>query len=487
MNQEKIELIPLDAIGSSDGNRKHGGFDPVKLQELADSIKAAGVLQPVLVRKNPDPAATAPEYELVAGERRWRAARLAGLQTVPCLVRELDDITCLKIQTIENLQREDLHPLDEADGYARLIERAGYDVDHLALEVGRSPSYVYQRLKLRELIPEAQRLLLEGKMTAGHAILIARLQPKSQASALKELVGWNGEPISVRHLGDWIQRSVLMELSKACWKLDDADLVAKAGSCQACPKRTGYQPALFADVCSDGKKDYCLDRACFAKKQQAILARRRAELTGVPHLEAVSGYTGGQTPRGALAPWDWTECKKSEPGAKRVLIVGGESPGRLTYGKARKEATARVSPEAKAERQKQERKEAVEQQYRKELYARTVAAAAKKLKQSLSKEVLRLVVRSLYQDSCDNGELGELEGWESEEAAARAIGKMDEATLRLTLLKLALAQHIEYASWNRGGDTLLEAAKFYQVDLKAARKEAGNQVKAGAQQPEASE
>lgn len=473
---ETIQQIALQELVPCPDNRLVGGFDEGKLLQLAESIAAIGVQQPAVVRPKGD------GYELVAGERRWRAACLAGLQTLPCIVRELDDVACLRIRLIENLQREDIHPLDEADGYGRLIERAGYDVEKLATEVHKSASYVYQRLKLRDLVPEARKLLVDGVIQAGHAILIARLTPKIQAEAIKELIGWSDETVSVRHLDEWIHRHVLMELSKACWKLDDEDLVPKAGSCKACPKRTGFQPALFADMSNGGKHDYCTDRVCFSKKQQALINKKRKELKDVPHLEAVQGWGGGGTPKGALSSYDWTECKKSEPGAQRVLIVGGETPGRLTYGKARKEAVARLdpSPEAKAERQKQERKQAVEEQYRKELYARTVAAAEKRLRQSLDPELLRLALRCFYTGSYESaGALVELEGWEGEDAAVRAIGKMDEAELRLTLLKLAIAEHIEVAYWRKGGDPLLEAAKLYEVDLKEARKEAVNQVKAG--------
>ena len=178
---DELAKLPLDLL-------QRGKYQPrldmrqETLQELADSIKAAGVLQPAVVRKR-DVGFNA--YELVAGERRWRAARLAGLETLPCVVRDLDDLTVLKIQTIENLQREDIHPLDEADGYARLIQRAGYDVEHLAQEVGRSASYVYQRLKLKDLIPEARKRFIEGAIQAGHAILMARLQPPEHGQSVR--------------------------------------------------------------------------------------------------------------------------------------------------------------------------------------------------------------------------------------------------------------------------------------------------------------
>ena len=122
---KEIQEIALERLYPSEGNRRIGGFDEQKLQQLADSIKAVGVQQPAVVRLGRKAAesvgravgvkveATELRYEIVAGERRWKAATLAGLATLPCVIRELDDVTVIKIQTIENLQREDIHPLDE--------------------------------------------------------------------------------------------------------------------------------------------------------------------------------------------------------------------------------------------------------------------------------------------------------------------------------------------------------------------------------------
>jgi len=337
MNQ--ILDIPLNEILPHPANRKIGGFDQAKLEQLAESIKAVGVQQPAVVR----PGKTSP-YELVAGERRWRASRIAGIPTLPCIVRDLDDATTLRIQIIENLQREDVHPLDEADGYARLIEDGKYDVEAVASELGKSASYVYQRLKLRELIPSAREMLVDGTITAGHAILIARLGPEQQELVIKEAFrGWRNEIPSVRAIDEWIHREILMELAKASWKKDDAILVPAAGSCSACPKRTGFSPALFADV---GKKDHCLDRACFAAKGVALVARKREELKGEEHLEVFDGYSQTKTPTGVLESWEWTECKKKDEGAVKILVVDGATPGRITYGKKRASFSGRpTTPE----------------------------------------------------------------------------------------------------------------------------------------------
>jgi ParB family transcriptional regulator, chromosome partitioning protein len=139
-------------------------FDEEQLVSLAASIRAVGVLQPVLVR----PAG--PErYELVAGERRWRAARRAGLQTIPALVRQTEDVGSLEQALVENLHRSDLNPLEEAAAYQQLIEEFDHTQEEVATRVGRSRSAVANTLRLLHLPPSIQRLLQEGQLSAGHA------------------------------------------------------------------------------------------------------------------------------------------------------------------------------------------------------------------------------------------------------------------------------------------------------------------------------
>lgn len=174
--------LPLEQLAPSPTNPRKT-FDDVKLDELARSIGQHGILEPILVRRDPDPEPPV-VYEVVAGERRYRAATIAEVETVPCIVRELTDREVLEIQVIENLQRDDLHPLEEAEGYSALVKQAGYDVEKIAERIGRSKKYVYDRVKLLELVPELRGPFLEGEITAGHAILLARLSPDDQKRAL---------------------------------------------------------------------------------------------------------------------------------------------------------------------------------------------------------------------------------------------------------------------------------------------------------------
>ncbi len=136
----------------------------------------------------PLPKGAADTYELVAGARRYRASKLAQRETIPATVRELTDAQSLELQVIENVQRVDVHPLDEAQGYAALIELQPetYTVESIASRVGRSPAYVSGRLRLIQLIPEAKQAFYDDKLTVAHAFEIARLQPNDQRRALQE-------------------------------------------------------------------------------------------------------------------------------------------------------------------------------------------------------------------------------------------------------------------------------------------------------------
>lgn len=178
-----FQIVPLSELRECPLNpRKH--FDQARLDELARSMAPpVGVLEPLLVR----PAKGKTPYEIVAGARRFRAAQIAGLAAVPVLVRSLTDAQVLELMVIENNQRDDVHPLEEADGYAQLmaLDRA-YTVEAIAARTGKSASYIYRRLKLRDLIPAARQAFEADELTAAHAERLARLTPDQQTDALKE-------------------------------------------------------------------------------------------------------------------------------------------------------------------------------------------------------------------------------------------------------------------------------------------------------------
>lgn len=267
---EQLEDLALDRIDASPTNPRKR-FDPVKLAELADSIRGKGLIQPVTVRP-----VTGSRYELVVGERRYRASGLAGCATILCIVRTLTDREVAEVQLEENGQREDVHPIEEADAYQHL-QKQGAALEELAARTGKSVSYVRQRLQYCALGTEAREAFLDGALTAATALLVARIPgPKLQADAVADLTRprFGGELISNREAGDHIRGRYMLQLAAAPFDRGDATLIEGVPPCTTCPKRTGAQPELFADVKSP---DTCTDPNCFAAKKEADWSRRTAE------------------------------------------------------------------------------------------------------------------------------------------------------------------------------------------------------------------
>ena len=173
-------------------------FAEEALRELADSIRAQGILSPLIVRARGD------GYELIAGERRWRAAQLAGLKEVPIIVREADDRAVLELALIENLQRENLNPIEEALGYAQLIEQFQLTQEVAAVKVGKSRAVVANALRLLKLAPELQAFLRHGQLSVGHAKVILGLPAHAEQKLAAERVLKDG--LNVRQTEDLVAR-----------------------------------------------------------------------------------------------------------------------------------------------------------------------------------------------------------------------------------------------------------------------------------------
>jgi ParB family chromosome partitioning protein len=159
-----LSEIPVDLIRPNPNQpRRH--FGEAEMEELCQSIREKGVLQPILVR----PAGHAGHYEIVAGERRWRAAQRTGVRAIPALVRALSDVEVLEIAIVENVQRADLSPIEEAEGYRALMDRFGRTQAQVAATVGKSRVHIANALRLMQLPEAVQAMLREGRLTAGHA------------------------------------------------------------------------------------------------------------------------------------------------------------------------------------------------------------------------------------------------------------------------------------------------------------------------------
>lgn len=179
---ENLHLLPITQIEcNADQPRKR--FDDETLGELADSIREHGVLQPLTVRR-----LASGDYQIIAGERRWRAARLAGLSEVPAIVVEADDRKATELALIENLQREDLDPLEEAEGYRKLMDSYRMTQEDVATRVGKSRSAVANALRLLSLSGDVRALLEEGKLSGGHARALLPLSSAMQKKAAQEVI-----------------------------------------------------------------------------------------------------------------------------------------------------------------------------------------------------------------------------------------------------------------------------------------------------------
>jgi ParB family chromosome partitioning protein len=265
--------VPLAMLVESSTNpRQH--FDEKSMSELAETIAKSGVYQAILARPKDN------RLEIVFGARRYRASLLAGKETIPTVIREMSDAEVLEAQLVENLQRRDVHPMEEAEGYKRLLAltEPTYTIEQIAAKVGKTPVYIATRLKLTELCDEVAAAFYANDIGVGHAILLAKLPEEMQKQGLtacfKEM--YNGESdkparilLPVRNLRFWVETNVLLLLKEAPFDKRNAELLPAAGSCVNCPKRTGHDKLLFADL---GKQDACIDPSCFQSKVAAHIA-----------------------------------------------------------------------------------------------------------------------------------------------------------------------------------------------------------------------
>ncbi len=180
--EDDVVLISLDDIRANKNQpRKH--FDPDKIRELAESISEHGIVQPIIVRFVQEG-----KYEIVIGERRWRASKLAGCTEIPCMIKDFDEKTVTELALIENIQRENLNSLEEAEGYQKLIMEFNYTQESLAARLGKSRPYVANTLRLLNLPVSLQSFIREGVLSAGHARAILSLNQPEKRTALAEKI-----------------------------------------------------------------------------------------------------------------------------------------------------------------------------------------------------------------------------------------------------------------------------------------------------------
>lgn len=274
MTTTQATVAPTNMIEESKTNPRRA-FDKAAMADLVESVRNHGVLQPVLVRPHPHSLDVGKIYELVAGHRRLRAAIKAELEEIPVVCRELTDKEVLEIQVIENLQREGLHPLEEAGGYDRLHREFKYSADELAAKVGKSKAYIYGRMKLCSLPSKSKKLFLDGKIDAARALLVARIPDKKLADeAAANIQIGTRYPATLAECREYVEQHYMLRLKGAPFAPHDGSLLPKVGPCDTCVKRTGNQRELFGDV---KENDICTDTVCFRKKADATWEKEKAK------------------------------------------------------------------------------------------------------------------------------------------------------------------------------------------------------------------
>lgn len=520
--------IPLDCIRVSKTNPRKI-FNEDQLQELAESIKKQGVAQPILVRPI-EVIEGVTYFELIAGERRFRASRLAGKLTIPAIVRVLSDEVAYELQVLENLQRVDLHPLEEAEGFEVWMKEFNVSVEQMAEKAGKSKAYMYASLKLCALVPKAREAFYAGELTKSTALYVARIPGKAlQEQAVRDITnGYGGGPMSARAAFGHIERNYMLQLSKANFKPSDPTLVPAAGSCTDCPKRTGNQPEIFGDV---KNAHVCTDPACYKAKGEAHVIQIR-QLAKENDQQVLSGQEAKK-----IMPYSWsTDLKGGYVGVdlpvqadekKRSFrkILGKELPPttllenphnegefihviKLDEIKPLLEKKGHVIPKASPansfdERQKElEKKTKLEREYRKQLLRATHDAS---LMMNLVDVDLRLVATQLFANlpwgTIPTKFLIELYGWTEEmfhkrgEGIRAVIDALTPAQLNQFIRDCTLCRELDVSIWafdaKSKPEHLLAFAKRTKVDAKAIRAEVESQAaskkrKAKAQAPKAS-
>ena len=348
MNSEAVQQIDLKLLIPTPDNPRFTA-EPEALKSLAESIKANGVFQPAVVRPHPTRKG---HFDLRCGHRRLVAAKLAGLETLPCIVRDLDDVQAMEVTISENMQREDLHPLEESLGVQRLLD-LGCTTAAAAKRLGKSERWVSRRAQLTRLSPEWKKALRDGKSRtrelSGAALEeVAKLPAPEQnrwLEKVEESADWDRLQ-TAEELAEEITKE-LNTLASAPWDLEDEELVEKAGACANCPKRSSQQPNLWEDLPGKGKKgqvaDRCLDRACWDGKHCALVQLRYNEAAKTHRgLKLYAGDTHNLPPairqdrnfkKLQLESYAFEKVGQGTTGAIPALVVDGSDCGKVRWFK----------------------------------------------------------------------------------------------------------------------------------------------------------
>ena len=495
ISSNEYRSVPIGILVESATNPRKR-FDEQNLEELAASMKTQGILAPLLVRE-----LDKSRYEIVAGARRLRAAKLAELESLPVRIVKLTDAEAIEAQVTENLQREDIHPLEEALGFKSLLELGEpvYNVASVASRCAKSEAYVYGRIRLADLIPPVAEAFLKDQITIGHALLIAKLPASQQQEAFSAAFRglWTSEGnsqvlIPVRELATWIESNILLQLASAPFDKQDETLVPEAGSCVNCPKRTGFNKLLFPDV----RKDSCTSPDCFRAKIDASV---RKTLKTKPQLIQISAAWNSregaplgrnqyvelevkkQKVNGASSklPANQKPCEKM---AEAIVMDGGK---RGQVVKVCADPTCRVhhpntpSPQQVERERAEERKRIEKEKLAITTRHRVLATILQRVSAPLKKADLLAVAHYLighlsYSQVPALAKRHKVEVKKdtssAQEVLAKQVGTYDESELCKLLLEISLLDSAYQRSNANSADVLMDAAKRYRVDTEKIQK-----------------
>jgi ParB/RepB/Spo0J family partition protein len=490
-----LKDLTVSPTGPQAERRKH--FNKDAIEELADSIKTVGVLSPILARP------VNGHFEVVFGERRFMAAKIAGLTSINASVRELTDEQVLEVQLIENLQREGLHELAEAEGYEQL-HKFGHSAEEIADKVGKSKAYVYARMKLLALGQDARKGFYEGKLTASTALLLARIPVESlQLEAFKAITKpqYHRDGMSYREAFDLVQHDYMTRLSDAGFPTEDADLVPAAGVCSACPKRTGNQPELFDDIKG---ADVCTDPVCFKAKREAHAARAIAQakelgqhvisgkeakkvapygadssnLRGFKALDAKSYEDPKNRTVRQLLGKDYQPTLLHDPESGKLIKVAPEADvtKALKAAGVKSSSSSGYNPQSAAEK-----KAKLEKKFRAALYTEMRDKFPAELGQGDLKTIALRFYDEMQQDT--QKQILGLWQWEplkrkggygldTHKPAADGIAGFDDAQIARFFFDLVFVKDLQVSTWSTEKPTLLlTTAKKLKVDAEKIRRQ----------------
>jgi ParB/RepB/Spo0J family partition protein len=481
--------------------RKH--FEPEKMKELTESVREKGVLQPILVRplKVAGSAKASADFEIVFGHRRFEAAKKAGLDSIPAVVRELDDKEVIEAALLENAQRSDVHPLEQAEALRQLHETHGIGTDELAVKMGKSKRWVETQLQLCKLVKEARSAFLDNKFSASIALLLARIPDEQlQLAVMKRVAtpGYDGEPMSYRRALDLIYREYMLPLSEAPFDPKDAELVPGCGACSKCPKRTGTQPDLFHDI---NQKEICTDPPCYQKKVDAhrdqVLAEAKAKGAAVIEGdEAKKVFKDRYTdPAGYVELkkdiWTGKDYKplnrlvdKKTLAAEKVTAVNPHTnaivelvPQKIA-NRLLKEAGVQQRPNRSSGDgawEKNQKRERAKQEFRESVLKAAIGKAVAEVEKAKPDVAFWRTLAEALSDGGDSDLLEERRGFKAGELQKKAAS-MGEAELRGVVFELAIG--VWSSTYNSYDKRMKATLKQFGVNLEKLDEQAQKEAKA---------